>query len=192
VLGLESEIDVEDFEEAAQQQAGADEQHAGESDFGDDEDGAEALMLAALAGAGAGVLERLLQVAGGHAEAGDEAEEDGGEDGDEDGPAESGAVDVQRAEQRQGDGSLMASQAREWRRDQPQDGSRAGEDEAFGEQLAHDAGAAGAESGAHGELLGAGGGAGEKQVGEVDAGDEQDAADSGPEDDSERRSLPLT
>ncbi len=40
--GLEAEIDVEDAEEAAEEQAGADEEDAGEGDLGDDEGGAEA------------------------------------------------------------------------------------------------------------------------------------------------------
>ena len=77
-LGLEAEVDVEDVEEAAQQQAGADEQHAGQSDFSDDENGADALVFAALAGAGTGVLEGFLQIAAGHAQAGHEAEENSG------------------------------------------------------------------------------------------------------------------
>ena len=148
VFRLESQIDVEDLHEAAQQQARADEQHAGQSHFSDDEDGAEALMLAALAGAGAGVFERLLQIAAGHAQAGNEAEEDGSEDRDEDSPAEGGAVDVQRARAgaarwRPDGASQATSTAREA---ESEDGSRAGENEAFGQQLAHDARAAGAES----------------------------------------------
>ena len=49
--GLEAEIDVEDAQEAAHEQAGADEQHAGERDFRDDQHGAEALVTAAVAGA---------------------------------------------------------------------------------------------------------------------------------------------
>ncbi len=47
-LRLETEVDIEDVEEAAQEQTGADEQHAGECDLGDDKDGAGALMFAAL------------------------------------------------------------------------------------------------------------------------------------------------
>ena len=70
-----------------------------------------------------------------------------------------------------------------------EDGARAGEDQAFREQLAHDAGAACAESAAHGELLGAGGGAGQQQVGEIDAGDEQNDADRGPENDERTAQL---
>ena len=47
------------------------------------EHGAQTLVLASLAGTGAGVLERLLQIAGGHAQAGHESEENGGKDGDD-------------------------------------------------------------------------------------------------------------
>ena len=106
-LGLEAEIHVENFEEAAQQQARAHQQHAGQRDLSDHQHGAQALVLAALARAGAGVLEGFLQIAAGHAQSGDEAEEHGREDGDQEGPAERGAVNVQRAQQRQGDGSLV-------------------------------------------------------------------------------------
>ena len=66
-FGLEAEVDIEHVHKAAQEQACADEEHAGEGDFGDDKDGADALMLAALAGAGAGVFEGLMQIATGHA-----------------------------------------------------------------------------------------------------------------------------
>ena len=105
-------------------------------------------------------------------------------DGDEDGPAEGSAVDVQRAEEGERDGALMGEPLHESEGEQEaEDCACAGEDQAFSEQLAHDASAAGAESAAHGEFLGAGGGAGEQQVGEIDAGDEQDGADGGPEDD---------
>ena len=48
-----------------------------------------------------------------------------------------------------------------------------GENKAFGEQLANDAGASRSESLADGEFAGARGGAGEQQVGDVGAGDEQ-------------------
>ena len=108
VGGLEAEVDVEDAQEAAQEQAGADEQDAGECDFGDDERGAEAVVPPAVAGAvTSAVLERFLQVAAGHAQAGNEAEEDGGTDGDDEGPEERGAVDADVVEQRQRDRGLM-------------------------------------------------------------------------------------
>src|SRR5690348_823978 len=56
-----------------------------------------------------------------------------------------------------------------------------GEDEAFGEELPHDSGSAGAERGAHGELLAARGCPGQQQVGEVHAHDELDEPDGAPQ-----------
>ncbi len=56
-------------------------------------------------------------------------------------------------------------------------GAGEGEQETLAEQLAHDAGARGAEGGAHGEFLLAGGAAGEQEIGEVGAGDEQHESD---------------
>src|SRR3981081_2360496 len=64
-----------------------------------------------------------------------------------------------------------------------EDGSGGREDEGFSEELADDAAACGSECGAHRELLGARGGAGEQEVREVDADDEEDESDRSPEDD---------
>ena len=108
VCGLEAEVDVEDAQEAAHEQAGADEQHAGERDFRDDQHGAEALMTPAVAGAvTSGVLERFLQVGTGHAQAGREAEKNGRTDGDGQCPEERGGIDVDVVEQRQRERGLM-------------------------------------------------------------------------------------
>ncbi len=67
-FGLEAQIDVEHFQEAAQQQACANQQHAGQGDFRNHQRGAEALVFAAQARARAGVLEHFLQVAAGNAQ----------------------------------------------------------------------------------------------------------------------------
>ena len=53
--------------------------------------------------------------------------------------------------------------------------------DAFGEELADDAGAAGAHGGTDGEFALAAGGADEEEVGDVGAGDEQDEADGAEE-----------
>src|SRR5580658_10226269 len=120
-------------------------------------------MFAALAGAGARVFDRLMQIAGSHAQAGHKSEENCGEDCDENGPAEGRAVDVQRTEERERDGALMCEPFDKTDREQQaEDGAGAGEDEALGEQLTHDTAAACAESAAHGELLAARGGASQK------------------------------
>ncbi len=82
----------------------------------------------------------------------------------------------------------MAAKART----RPRRAPARGEDEALGEHLADERRAAGTQGGAHGELFAAGGGAGEQQVGEVDADDEQDEADRAPEHDERAAELPLT
>src|SRR6202035_2569020 len=64
-----------------------------------------------------------------------------------------------------------------------EDGSGGGENQGFGEELADDAAACGSECGAHGALFGTGGGAGEQEVREVDADDEENESDGSPEDD---------
>src|SRR5580700_1038360 len=56
----------------------------------------------------------------------------------------------------------------------------------FGEQLAHHAALTGAERCANGEFTRASGGAREKQVGDVDARDEQNESDGGKQDEQER------
>ena len=57
-----------------------------------------------------------------------------------------------------------------------------GEDQAFGNQLAHQQEAAGAHSQADRDLLLPADGAGEKEVGDVGAGDEQQQADDSEKD----------
>ena len=87
-VGLEAEIDVEHLEEAAHQQSRADQQHAGQGDFRDDQRAAHALMLLAFARTGPAVLERFLQVAAGHLQSGSETEKNGRGDGDKQRPYE--------------------------------------------------------------------------------------------------------
>ena len=64
-----------------------------------------------------------------------------------------------------------------------------GEQKAFGEELAEQAGAAGAEGNADGDFAMAGGSAGEQKVADVDAGDEQNHADDGHQDSGDRRGV---
>src|SRR6185437_9914380 len=72
---LESQIDIEHVEKATQQQARADQQHAGQSYFGDDQHSAQALMLSARAHSLAHVLESILEITGRYPEAGSNPEE---------------------------------------------------------------------------------------------------------------------
>src|SRR5262249_37662735 len=74
--------------------------------------------------------------------------------------------------------------------EQPTDCSRGGENKAFGEELADDPATTSAQSPAHGELLAARGGAGEQQIREVHACDQQDHSDGGPQ--NNQRSVETT
>src|ERR1700751_4038996 len=64
-----------------------------------------------------------------------------------------------------------------------------GAQQAFGKQLADDAAATGAECAAECELLAARGSTCEQKVREIDADDEQDESDGGPEDDKRTMEL---
>ncbi len=126
----------------------------------------------------------------GHAEAGREAEEHGSADGDDEGPEKRGGVDVDVVEQRQRERGLMLQPRRDGEgQRKAEERTDSGEQEAFGKQLANDAAAAGAERAAECELLAARGGTCEQQVGEIDADDEQDESDGGPEDDKRTMEL---
>ncbi len=139
-----------------------------------------------------GVFERLLQVAVGHAHAREQPEQAGGDDGDEDSPAEGRNVNVQQAEQGQREGMLMRSQAMSAAaRASPKTAPEQERTRLSVRSWRTMRMRAGAQSGAHGELFGARGGACEQKIGEVDAGDEQDARTADQRTTSERRSLPL-
>ncbi len=81
------------------------------------------------------------------------------------------------AEERQSHRSLVREPCNQNESQSQSEGrARAGEHEAFHEQLAHDAAAACPQCATDGKLLGAGGGASQQQVREVHAGDQQNRA----------------
>ena len=79
---LEAHVDVEHAHEAADQQAGADEQHAGERDLGDDERVAHPGPAASFGRSAAGVLQRVVQRRAARLERRRQAEHDAGRDRD--------------------------------------------------------------------------------------------------------------
>ena len=131
--GLEAEIDVEDAEEAAEEEAGADKEDAGEGDLGDDECGAEAGGGLASGGACCRILESVLQIATGDAQARDDAKEEARSDGDEEGPGESGFVDGDAGHEGQGDGALVGEvEDGGESKAEAEEAASGGEDEGFG------------------------------------------------------------
>ena len=187
---LEAEVDVEHVEETAEEQARADDEHAGEGNFGDDEDGTEALVFAAVAHSGAGVFEGFLELAPDILMPGSRPKRMAEptvmrrvhamawpsirmlrEVGARWSP---GGRDRRRA-RRRGRGRVAAPMVertrlsvRSWRTRRAR---------------------VRAERAAQSELFAARGGAGKQKVGEVDADDEKDESDGAPEDDQRAAKL---
>ena len=152
--GLEAEIDVEQTQEAAQQQARADQQHTRQRHLGDHQRGSQALVAPALAHARTAVFQRLLQVAARNLECGSEAEDRADGDRNQHRPGERRAIHPDGGEQRQRDLVLMREIEGDRPRE-PQAEHRAGarERQALGQQLADQPAASGAQRRAHGKFL---------------------------------------
>lgn len=143
------------------------------------------------AGARAGILENLLDIARYGPQARNKAEDKRRHKCDKHCPAEHLRVDVLRTQQWKGYRRLVC-QPREQRhaKSQTAEGSSTGEDKTLHKKLAHDAAAAGAEGTTNGELASAGGSARQKQVGEIHAGDQKYDTDRRPQYDE--RTVQLT
>ena len=183
VLAIEAGVDAAEVNEAAQEESGADHENQGESDLGDDEPSGKETLCARGAGS-ATILEGVGEMEARGAEGGDGAEEDGGGDGESEGEAEQAKIeaDIEResfeaagdhAEQQpvggsgEGDAERAADQ---------------GEDQALGKELPDDARAPRTERLANSKFACACGRAGEQEIGDVGAGDEQDQRNDGHED----------
>ena len=122
------------------------------------------------------LAQRVEPGAASHAERRQQAESEAGESGERDGDGQRAEVERRLARERQGGGN-EATEKRDGERRQRQPGGSAGERErhALGHHLAHQALAAGAERGAHCELALTGARPREEKVGEVGAGEHEDA-----------------
>jgi hypothetical protein len=155
-------------------QPGADEEHHRERDLDDDQTLPEQLLSATHRIATA-VLEHQREGGTGGLQCGHEAEEKCREECGEEREAEDGAVDADAVDARKVRGLERHEQANASQRDeQPERCPRERDDTALDEELTHDADPRGAECGAHGELAFARRGAGEEEIRDVRAGDEQD------------------
>jgi len=184
VMRLESKLRfwLSSVEKLRTKQAGDDEQRDGAGDFGGDKEMAGALAFASGGDAGGTGLHGRQGIDAHGAQGGQQAEEERGEDRESGGGEEDGPTDVDAAEARQilRCGCDKEADAGEGEQD-AECASDEGEDEGVSESGPDEAVASRAESGADGEFALAGNGAGELQVGEVDAADEQDGSDGGEE-----------
>ena len=183
MVGAESWVDGVEVDEGSDKERGADHEHSGESDLEGD-DGLSAQTLA-MAGCGfATFLERGADLGFGGGPCGCEAEEDSGEHGDRSGEGVDTPVEGQNEIR------LLPSVSKELRdgraahevKEYSEEAAHGGDHEAFGEDLAENAGAAGAESQADAHLTLARGGTGKHEVGDVSASEEKNESDEGEED----------
>ena len=105
---LEAHLDVEHADQAADQQARAHQQHAGERDLRHDERAAHPGAAAAFGRPAGRVLQRVVQRRAWRLQRRRQAEHDAGDDRDDHREAERGAVDAHVAQQRNADGVELA------------------------------------------------------------------------------------
>ena len=176
--GFPARVLAEQAGEAAVHHAGAAEQHEGERDLGHDERMAHVMVAAAGGGAARLGLERAHDVGARGQPGRHDAEDDAGERRGGDGQQEHLRADrqLQLARPAAGvaDDDVGLEQAVDPQRDeQAEAAADRGKKDALDELLADEAGARGAERGADGEVAHRDGGAGELEIGQVGAGDQQ-------------------
>jgi hypothetical protein len=179
-VGIEPRVHPLERDGAANQQAGAEEQQQRERDFGDDQPGAQAIAEAAAGRAAPAVAQAGLDVGARQPQRRGQAARDAAHERQRGGETERHRIDVRLLEARHvlrapGDDG-RDEPARE---QQTHEGRRQRQDDAFGQQLPHDAPPAGAERRAQGDLAPARGAAGQQQVRDVAARDEQHHPDRG-------------
>ena len=128
------------MEKAAKEQACANEEHASERDFTDDEQRTKAVKVLAFGRAAAGTGQASAQICGGDEKAGREAEEGCSDGGDERGPKKRGAVNFHGAEKGKGERGLPGDEADDAvSENETEQRSGSGKNNAFREELADDA-----------------------------------------------------
>ena len=200
-LRLEAQLGAAGGQRAAHKQGGAEEQHEREGNLRHDQQvaaGEEAVEAAVGVGVGALLLEGAHEVGLGGAQGRPHGEEHGGHEAEAEGGEEHGGarrrVDGEREVHRAEKGLQGIQQQVVAPKGDEQAERAAGEreQEALDDQLADDAAARGAEREADGDLARAGGAAGEEHVGEIEAGDEQDAARHAEQRGGERKAVAVT
>ena len=172
---LEAHLHFEHADEAADQEAGADQQDAGECDLRHDQRVADEGPFAAPGGSAARVLERAGHARPRRLQRRRQAEDDAGDQRDADGEHERGPVSAHVAQQRDADRIELGQQARAGDRErEAEDGAARREDEAFREHLSQQPLPPGAERHPDRDFLLSRRRACEQQVRQVGADDQHD------------------
>ena len=189
VLRPEAGVDARELREAAQEERGADEQHDGHRDFGDQE-AASHPPSARRRRRSSALLEHRANRAARRLPRGREAEEDACREGDAKREEQHRQVDRDVGRARNAARAQRLDRTNGQIREQEPDGAAGqGQDDAFGEHLQDEPAAAGAESRADRDLFPADRRAHQQQVGDVRARDQDDHAD-GREEREQRRADP--
>ncbi len=171
--GLEARSCGLECGEAAQHEAGSDQQDQGQGDLAGHEDAAQAGASPAPGQAGA-AFQRVVQVDAGRLQRGRQREDEDRQERDEEREQEHAGVDRHRVEARQVGRRQPHQQIHEPEGEGgAEDGAAGGEEHAFGQELADEPEPARAQRRARRDLVLALGGAGQQQVRDVAAGDQQ-------------------
>ena len=175
MLGVEAKLDARELVEAADQQAGAHEQHHGQANLRDHQRSPSALGAAVAAGSSAAILERIMKIGPRGIERGKDTEQQTGRERERQAEQQHARVDVDGDDRRQRVGVHRENGARG--RDGDRDSRNAADrrqKQGFREQLSNEPRAPGAERGSQRHLTPPADGASKGEVGQVRARDEQD------------------
>ncbi len=185
-VGPEARVGLQHAQEAAEEEAGADQEDEGHRHLGDDQRVAHAVVAGPDAAA-PGLLERLVQPGRERTPGGDEAERDSGHHGHHGGEGEDGRVDADLVGSRDvgGERGEQGLQAEVGQAD-PGERAQHREENALRQELAQQAPPRRAQGEADRDLPLPVGGPGQQEVGDVGAGDQEDEGDR-PEQQHQRR-----
>ncbi len=182
VMRVEARTDLQELPEAAQEEAGADQKDQREGDFGGDQGAGDAHLALAGAGAAAAFSEAGDLIGAGGLQGGREAEDHASKNRNQKREEENAWADGHFTQAR--DICRREIQQGVFQHDHGKQSNASGnesEQYAFGEHLAMRRPRPGTESEADGNFAVASGGAGQEQIREIDAGDQQHESDGGEE-----------
>ena len=181
---LESQINVEGAQKAAQQEPRSYQQHTGQRDLRDYQHGAHALVPAALSGSVAGLFQSLLNVLARHPERRRKTEKNSACHRHQQRPRERRAIHAQPAQQGQRNGTLMGEMRHHHKsKTKPQRRAPHRKHRTLGEYLADQSSSPCAQRAAHGEFLAPRRRSRQREVRQIYANDEQNKSDRRPQHD---------
>ena len=174
VVRVETGVDAQHLDEAADEQSRGDQQHQTDGGFGDDQPIVEEIAAAPAGHTTGAFAKRQRGIEARHAPRRDQSEEEAGQNGNRDGESQNGRVDGDLVEARQFLGHEPDQQVENpGGEENTERAAREREQQGFEQDLAHDGESAGADGGAQGHFGSAPGGARQHEAGDVGASDQE-------------------